>query len=398
MTRYIHHQPGQSIYDLCNQAYGTLDLLIKFCRDNNVTDLSNIQEGAMYSYDSTLVRTTGLEYPYASAPVSSELNSTCGVPVGLAATVIGYDSLTFTWGAVPSLSYEYAYNTSGTTPTSGTPTTSTTRVLTGLSEMTTYYFFVRAVCAPGVYSSWVSVQEATTYAPPAPPLDEHLIAKFFADEGVTLSGSDVTVWADLTTENNDLEYTGAGPYPTYVSSGINSLPSVSFAGSDSLATVAGMSGIAGLSAVSVFIVLSVPLPGPSGPAFAMAVDPGTLVAGEFAAGLAPIAGLPDFSLVSKGDVGFNSGTISVTADTPTVLDFVMDFSASLGNEQIVYKNNSSADYVPFATNENTGTFVSSPLSLGGFEGLVSAMLVYDKKLSNSERANVFTYLQTRYGI
>lgn len=52
--RYITHRVGQSIYDLCLQAYGTLDYLIKFANDNGVTDLDNIPQQVPYKYDPTL--------------------------------------------------------------------------------------------------------------------------------------------------------------------------------------------------------------------------------------------------------------------------------------------------------------------------------------------------------
>lgn len=55
MTAYVMHRVGQSIYDLCLQTYGTLDLLIKFCNDNDVTDLCNIPQQVNYQYDTTLV-------------------------------------------------------------------------------------------------------------------------------------------------------------------------------------------------------------------------------------------------------------------------------------------------------------------------------------------------------
>jgi hypothetical protein len=397
MIKTIHHQPGQSIYDLCNQAYGTLDLLVKFCRDNNVSDLSAIPQGADYKYDTDLVQMTGVNYPYASEPVSSEVNSTCSVPSGLVASVIGADSLTFTWDAVPSLSYEYAYNTSGTTPTSGIPTTSTTRVLTGLSEMTTYHFFVRAVCAPGVYSAWSSVAQATTYAPPAPPIDTHLIASFFADDGLVVSGSDVTSWVDLTDENNDMA--GSGVYPSYVAEGINGLPSVDFTVSSVLETAAGMSGISGLDSISVFMVASLPIPSSTSNMVSMAVDPSLPTGGEFTTYTQYPALQIEATLLSGGNVGVNSGVMTdIGEDTPVVLDFEVDFSLVGAAEQVIYKDGSSADYSGGTVVNNTGTFTSSPLRIGGFVGRVSALLIYDKKLNNTERTNVFTYLQTRYGI
>lgn len=394
MIKYIHHQPGQSVYDLCNQAYGTLDLLVRFCTDNNITDMGNIAQGAQYKYDTDLVQFAGTRPAYATEPVTA--GATCAAVTGLAASDIAYNSLTFSWTPSPAALYEFAYNTSGTEPTSGTLTTSTARVLTGLSEMTTYHFFVRSVCADGSYSDWVGLAEATVYAPPAPPWDTHIIASFFADDGPLLSGTDVTAWTDLSGTGNDV--VDSGVYPTYVPVGIGGLPSVQFNSLDDLVTGAGMIGISGLSSISAFIVVEVPEPVSTYPAWSMASDPSLLVAGEVSSFLQMPVGTPQFTMLTRGDVGLNSGTMTLPADTPKVSDYVVDFSASLGNEQIIYKNNSSADYTPGASNDNSSAFISSPLRFGGFVGKLSALIIYDKKLNNTERAAVFTYLQTRYSI
>lgn len=394
MIKYIHHQPGQSVYDLCNQAYGTLDLLVRFCTDNNITDASNIAEGAMYQYDTDLVQFAGTRPAYATEPVTA--GATCAAVTGLAVSDIDYNSLTFSWTPSPAALYEYAYNTSGTEPTSGTLTTSTVRVLTGLSEMTTYHFFVRAVCADGTYSAWVGLAEATVYAPPAPPWDTHIIASFFADDGPLLSGSDVTAWTDFSGTGNDV--VDSGVYPTYVPVGIGGLPSVQFNTADDLITGAGMIGISGLSSISAFLVVEVPTPTSTRPVWSMAVNESALAAGEIASFLQIPMATPQFTMLTNGDVGLNTGTMTLAEDTPAVLDYVVDFTASLGNEQIMYKNNSSADYTPGTSNDNSGVFTSSPLRFGGFVGKLSALIIYDKKLNNTERAAVFTYLQTRYSI
>jgi hypothetical protein len=66
MTGYVLHRKQQSIYDLCLQVYGTLDLLIKFCNDNSVTNLTNIPQQVYYSYDKTLVKYEGNTNIYAT--------------------------------------------------------------------------------------------------------------------------------------------------------------------------------------------------------------------------------------------------------------------------------------------------------------------------------------------
>lgn len=40
MIKTIRSQNNQSTYDMANQAYGGLDLLVKLCRDNGIQDLN----------------------------------------------------------------------------------------------------------------------------------------------------------------------------------------------------------------------------------------------------------------------------------------------------------------------------------------------------------------------
>lgn len=60
---------GQSMYDLCLMAYGTLDLMVKFCTDNGINDLNYVPIlPQTFLYDPALVtdqKTTA--YVYATA-------------------------------------------------------------------------------------------------------------------------------------------------------------------------------------------------------------------------------------------------------------------------------------------------------------------------------------------
>jgi hypothetical protein len=56
MTATLTSQNGQSMYDLCLQAYGTLDHLVKFCVDNQISDVNyNPVAPQSFQYDTTLV-------------------------------------------------------------------------------------------------------------------------------------------------------------------------------------------------------------------------------------------------------------------------------------------------------------------------------------------------------
>jgi hypothetical protein len=93
--------------------------------------------------------------PAAPTLGAIEMNPTnCVVPVQLLAYNVTNNSATISWRAISGVSgYEYAYNTTGTPPTSGTSTTATSVNLTGLTNNTLYYYFVRTRCSGG-NSGW----------------------------------------------------------------------------------------------------------------------------------------------------------------------------------------------------------------------------------------------------
>ena len=52
---YVSKQ-GQSIYDVCMQTYGTLDLLIKLCINNNIDGVeAGFPIGKIFTFDETLI-------------------------------------------------------------------------------------------------------------------------------------------------------------------------------------------------------------------------------------------------------------------------------------------------------------------------------------------------------
>lgn len=77
----------------------------------------------------------------------------CSRPALVAVESLGVGEATISWDGAAD-SFEYAYNTTGATPTSGTETTETEVNLTDLIEGETYFFFVRSVCEEGETSAW----------------------------------------------------------------------------------------------------------------------------------------------------------------------------------------------------------------------------------------------------
>ena len=97
--------------------------------------------------------------------------STCDAPTSPASSSVTYNSATISWTApveIPADGYEYYLSSSSTAPTSGTTATGTasgtSKELTGLTQNTQYYFWVRSVCdaTEPTKSDWTSSGTFTT--------------------------------------------------------------------------------------------------------------------------------------------------------------------------------------------------------------------------------------------
>ena len=92
----------------------------------------------------------------------------CVPPVPTASAVTDVTA-NLAWAAVPSatIGYEYVLDNVATDPAvAGTPTTAISYPASGLTQLTTYYFHIRSVCAVGTYSSWSTVSFTTVASPP----------------------------------------------------------------------------------------------------------------------------------------------------------------------------------------------------------------------------------------
>ncbi|KXH81486.1 fibronectin type III domain-containing protein [Chryseobacterium kwangjuense] len=93
----------------------------------------------------------------------------CDAPGSLNHSAVTYNSATISWtppSAAPANGYQYSYSTTNTAPASGTSITATTQDLGPLLPQTTYYYWVRSMCA-GSESAWASGSFTTPAAPPA---------------------------------------------------------------------------------------------------------------------------------------------------------------------------------------------------------------------------------------
>ena len=92
------------------------------------------------------------------------VGTTCGIPAGLGASAITTTGATASWSAVSgAASYNLGYKLNTATTWTTVNTTSTSRVLTGLTASTAYNLRVQAVCAgsTGTYSATVNFTTAT---------------------------------------------------------------------------------------------------------------------------------------------------------------------------------------------------------------------------------------------
>lgn len=93
----------------------------------------------------------------------------CDTPGSLSHSAVTDASATISWvapSAAPANGYQYYYSTTNTAPASGTSTAAMTQNLGPLQPQTTYYYWVRSMCA-GMESAWVSGSFTTLASPPA---------------------------------------------------------------------------------------------------------------------------------------------------------------------------------------------------------------------------------------
>lgn len=99
-----------------------------------------------------------------------ELTPTCPDQTGLVVGGVSFTGANTSWDNLSTngaMGYEYAVTTSATPPTSGTATTSTFYVASGLTPQTVYYLHVRAACTAGAFGNWSTISFFTGYCLPS---------------------------------------------------------------------------------------------------------------------------------------------------------------------------------------------------------------------------------------
>lgn len=214
----------------------------------------------------------------------------------------------------------------------------------------------------------------------------NLVAWYRSDLGVSLSGSDVTTWADQSGNGHDL--TEATNRPVYnATSGANSLPGITFDGTnDKLACSNFTSVPQPIYTIAVFKLLSTPVNSAviSG---SNAVDTSRLISYATTASI----GMSVWS--TGGDFNNHIATTEIT-------NFHIWETLLNGASSSIRRDNGTAD-----TTGDVGTGAMTAVLLGtlGTGGeftsfVISEVIIYGANITGTNQTNLRNYLNARYGI
>ncbi len=290
--------------------------------------------------------------------------------------VINNDSILLKWNKLPSaLFYELKYTTDSSFSNNITSVNvglQTTYWLTPLLSNTTYYWRVEG--SNGANTFIGQARKFTNFK----PTDLSGCALWLrADTGVTLNGSTVQEWKDLSPNTFNLIQATASAQPTFVSNALNNFPSLSFDGNDIFVLNNFPYGIT----VNGFLV---------GKKTNSIVNHGTFTSGNYF----------DFEMQTlKCETSLNSGVIgSYNAIEWSQLTLLRKSGSSLVNFNGVQSG-------------SINTTTLSPISPGGFaignrnpavnspsplRGSISELIINTNSLSNSDIKLVQNYLMDKY--
>lgn len=174
-----------SPYGAPGAGSGSFTIAVSTNYGSTWTDIATVNTGATaawqsvayplasYSGQNVKFRITGTwvsgDYDLAFDNFVVEPTPSCVAPLAGSASAITTTGATVTWPAVtptPGVGYEYVNSTTNTAPTgAGTATTATSVTLSGLTNSTQYYTWVRAVCSGSSSSAWTMVASYNTLTP-----------------------------------------------------------------------------------------------------------------------------------------------------------------------------------------------------------------------------------------
>jgi len=220
-----------------------------------------------------------------------------------------------------------------------------------------------------------------------------------SDAGVTLSGSNVTAWADQSGNNNNA-IANTGEEPTFVSSFLNNKPAIEFNGQGQIMQIADANSLDFLNTSS-FIVLKY-----------IGEGTGNNIVYIKNADAGSPADQAMYGLVATlfGDNLSFPLNVNDWVDHPTNVDIKDSipriFSMTYGGSDILMYANGfevGSDSIGGNISTSTGT-----LQIGGynksfdaeeyFYGQIAEIIMYNRAVTSTEREQVESYLNTKYAI
>ena len=387
---------GQSNIDLSIQSLGSIDSIVNFCNENNVTDLDVLADSYSFTDGEILNKNnTGIQYSTQNKNIVN--SSSCDSITGLA---FNLSTLIVSWDASLGLGYEYWISRSNAIPTgSGNFTESNSISISFLSDGSVYYFFIRKVCS---LSNKGNISNLEIDYPPAIPSISGLIAEYFASYGVPLSGGQFHKWLDISGQGNTM-HTLIGSNPAIVPNSIGSEPTIYFDGTNAIQTIVSLNGVLATQALTIFAVFKYA----NSPASKCWLDYSNgnyfLITDGF--GSYFYNGHGDVLLLLKGNVGVSGGHMAAINDSPFVFTLIPDKFQAYGLEIDILKKNSTTGFVVSSSSENTNAFGNYKLTIGSdFTGgqnailNIGCLLVYNRRLTTLEQTSVYNYLKTKYSL
>jgi hypothetical protein len=220
-----------------------------------------------------------------------------------------------------------------------------------------------------------------------------------ADAGVTLSGSNVTGWADQSGNGNNAS-ANSGQEPTFASSFSNSKPAIEFNGTTQIMQIADANSLDFLTTSS-FIVLKYIGQGTGNNIVYFKNANAGSPAGPAMYGLVGANGdnLVSFSVNVGGWADYET-SISIANAVPKILSMTYD-----GTDQNVYSNGGISNTFSIVGNIATSTGL---FQIGGynqsfgaseyFYGQIAEVIMYNRAVTGAERQQVEAYLMDKYAI
>ena len=240
------------------------------------------------------------------------------------------------------------------------------------------------------------IKKNTTFKiPRTPPISFLGLALWLkADAGVTLSGSDVTAWADQSGNGNNASSSG-GTRPTFVSNTLNSKPVLRFDGAGQ--KMALTSSIGG-TAYTIFIVCK-NNDNTNGSMFFWSTDENYAKYIGSVTSTSYNASARNKFILSENDVGSGEGDSIIAWSSTAVNNNYFIGTAMQNGGGKAYSNGSGGT-------DSLGTFAGSNTFnlIGGYEfgyeldGDVAEIIAYNRALTISERQQVEAYLNSKYQI